>query len=305
MLRLFNFSLAPFSPTRWRSAFLSAFLGLFVSLPAFAQNIGAAVPDQIHMLSGPSPVHRMMDGFHDMLLVIIGLIVLLVTGLLAWVVIRYNAKANPKPATFTHNVKLEILWTAIPVLILVIIAVPSFRLLYYSDKNPDAVFTIKVTGYQWYWGYEYPDYGDFKFSSYLLNDEDLANPQRMAEVSQDWLIKTQKPLRLLETDNRVVIPVGVPVRIQTTAADVLHSWAMPALGVKKDAVPGRLNETWIQADEPGVYYGQCSELCGTGHGFMPITLEAVPQADFNAWIEKAKVKFAAAGQTTIHLAASR
>ncbi len=266
----------------------------FFSLPALAADyvVGAAKPWDINFLEAFSPVKHIIHDFHFELLVILTGIVLIVLGLLIYVCVRYNAKAHPVPRKFSHNVTVEVVWTALPVLILFIIGVPSFKLLYFADKNPEAAFTIKATGYQWYWGYEYPDHGGFGFKSYMLTDEDLKNPQRMAELQAEWLIKDTKPLRLLETDTRIVIPVGVPVRIQTTAADVIHSWAMPSLGVKKDAVPGRLNETWVQADKPGVYFGQCSEICGTGHAFMPIALEAVPQEQFNAWIEAAKVKYA-------------
>ena len=171
-------------------------------------------------------------------------------------------------------------WTAVPVLVLVIIAIPSFKLLYYMDVEPETELTIKATGHQWYWNYTYPDNGNFTFDANMIADSDLQAGQ----------------LRLLETDNRLVVPVGTNVRIQTTAADVLHSWAVPQFGVKVDAVPGRLNQLWINVEQPGVYYGQCSELCGVNHGFMPITVEAMTRPDFDAWVAEAQTKFARADE---------
>jgi cytochrome c oxidase subunit 2 len=169
-----------------------------------------------------------------------------------------------------------VLWTVVPVIILVIIAVPSFKVLYYMDKTQDAEMTLKVTGRQWYWDYSYPDQGDIGFSSYMIPDEEIKPGQK----------------RLLEVDNRIVLPIDTNIRILVTAGDVIHSWAMPALGIKKDAIPGRINETWARIDKEGVYYGQCSEICGTNHGFMPIAIEAVSKERFQQWVEEAKVKFA-------------
>jgi cytochrome c oxidase subunit 2 len=184
------------------------------------------------------------------------------------------------PSRRSHNTLLEIAWTAVPVLILVIIAIPSFKLLYFVDVVPETEFTIKATGHQWYWSYEYPDNGGFTFDAYMIAPSDLQPDQ----------------LRLLEADNRIVVPVKTNVRIQTTATDVIHSWTVPQFGVKVDAVPGRLNELWINVDEPGTYYGQCSELCGVNHGFMPITVQAVERPEFDKWIEEAKTKFARVGE---------
>lgn len=211
-----------------------------------------------------------LHSFHDLLLWIIGFIVVFVLGLLIWVVIRYNHKANPVPSKTTHNTLLEIVWTIVPVMILIVIAIPSFRILFYQGRIPEADMTIKTIGYQWYWGYEYPDHGGIAFSSYMIPDDQI-------DAS-----KGQK--RLLETDTVVMVPVNKAIRMQVTAADVIHSWAMPALGVKKDAVPGRLNETWFKADKIGTYYGQCSEICGTGHSYMPIKLQVVSQEDFDSWV---------------------
>ncbi len=208
---------------------------------------------------------------HDMILMpVITAISLLVLALLIWVVIRYNRRSNPVPSKTTHNTLVEVIWTIVPVIILVIIAVPSITLLARQYENPpeDAI-TIKATGYQWYWGYTYPDHGDIEIISNMLSDADaIAN----GEPAQ------------LAVDNRMVVPAGVPLRIQTTAADVIHAFAVPALWFKIDAVPGRLNERMLTIEEPGVYYGQCSELCGARHAYMPIAVEALPLDEFNAWV---------------------
>ncbi len=220
-----------------------------------------------------------IDAFHDALLWLIFLISLFVLALLVWVMVRYNATANPNPGTRTHNTLLEVLWTAIPAIILVVVAVPSFRILYAADVVPPADMTIKATGYQWYWSYEYPDHGDFYFDAFVVDSaEEFEEPRPF--------------VRLLSTDLPIVVPVDTTVRVQVTAADVLHSWTVPALGVKVDAVPGRLNETWFRAEREGIYYGQCSELCGDYHGRMPIELHVVSQEAFDAWLVEAQTKFA-------------
>lgn len=205
------------------------------------------------------------------LLPLMTLVSLVVLGLLGWVIIRYNARANPVPSKTSHNTTIEVIWTAIPVLILLFIAVPSFALLsdQYDPPKPD--LTIKATGHQWYWSYEYPDQGGFSFDAVMLTDAEAA--------------KAGEP-RNLATDNRVIVPAGAVVKVLVTAADVLHSWAVPSFWVKMDAVPGRINETWFKVDRPGVYYGQCSELCGTKHGFMPIAVEVVSREQFDAWVAK-------------------
>jgi cytochrome c oxidase subunit II len=229
--------------------------------------VGIAEPWQLNFQESASPVKEQVDNFHNLLLVIITAITLFVLGLLVFVIIRFNEKANPEPSKTSHNTVIEVIWTAVPVMILIVIAVPSFSLLYYMDRTPEADMTIKATGYQWYWTYQYPDHGGIEMTSIMLQDDELQGNQP----------------RLLATDNDLVVPVGANVRLLVTAADVLHAWAMPALGVKKDAVPGRLNETWFRVDKPGMYYGQCSEICGEGHGFMPISLRAVSQEEFDAW----------------------
>lgn len=191
-----------------------------------------------------------------------------VLALLGWTALRYRAAANPAASKTSHNTVVEVVWTLVPVLILVWIAVPSFRLLANQYSPPKADITIKATGHQWYWEYEYPDQGSFSFDSVMLTDAEAA--QRGSP-------------RLLDTDNRVVVPAGATVKVLTTSADVMHSFAMPSFWVKMDAVPGRINETWFKVDRPGVYFGQCSELCGTKHGFMPIAIEVVSKERFAEW----------------------
>lgn len=216
-----------------------------------------------------TPIMDRVDSFHNLLLWIIIPIAIFVMLLLLWIIIRYNRKANPVPAKFSHNTLLEVVWTAIPVLILIVISVFSFPLLYFQDEIPEADFTIKTTGYQWYWGYEYPDHGVGEYISTMIPDEDIGEGQ----------------LRNLSVDYAVVVPVGATVRLQVTAADVIHNWAMPAFGTKMDAIPGRINEAWFRVDQEGVFYGQCSELCGIRHAFMPIEVHAVSQDAFDRWIE--------------------
>ena len=209
------------------------------------------------------------------LLPIIVAISVFVLFLLLYSAIRFRASKNPIPSKTSHNTFIEILWTVIPCLILIVIAVPSFRLLYKQDVIPKADVTIKATGYQWYWGYEYPD-------------QNIAFEANMVETKN---LKPNQP-RLLETDNHVVVPVNKVVKVLITANDVLHAWAVPSFGVKRDAVPGRINETWFKAEKEGVYYGQCSEICGSRHSFMPITVRVVSEKQYNDWLKEAKAKFA-------------
>ncbi len=225
----------------------------------------------------------------DFLLYIITAITLFVTALMAIVVLRFGEDKNPTPRRFTHNAVVEVLWTVIPIIILVVIAVPSLKLLNKQLILPEADVTIKATGNQWYWSYEYPD-EEFGFDAIMVGGgfatwEDLqANETAKAEVEEYGVTRTNW---LLETDNAMVVPVGKVVRMQITAADVIHAWTIPAFGVKMDAVPGRLNETWFQADKIGIYYGQCSELCGKDHSYMPITVHVVSEEDYAAWLETA------------------
>ena len=249
--------------------FLSAVLGLALVTPALA---AIPVPWGINFQPAASPTMTKVHEFHAMLLWIIIGIVVFVTALLLIIVFRFGEKRNPTPSKTSHNTLLEVIWTAVPVLILVVIAIPSFRLLYYADKSPDPEMTIKVVGHQWYWSYEYPDHGDIAFDSYMVAEKDLKPEDR--------------DLRLLKVDNEVVLPVDTRIQVLVTAQDVIHSWAMPAFGVKKDAIPGRMNETWFLIDKPGTYYGQCSEICGTGHAFMPIAVRAVSKAEFAAWVKE-------------------
>lgn len=237
---------------------------------------GVPVPWQMGLQPAATPLMQSIDDLHDILLVICTLITLFVLGLLLYVFWRFRESKNPTPTRTTHNTVVEVLWTVIPVVILVLIAIPSFKLLYYSDVVPEADMTVKAVGHQWYWSYEYPDHGNFTFDATILEDDER---------------KPDQP-RLLAVDNRIVVPVNKVVRVQVTADDVLHAWAVPAFGVKVDGVPGRLNEVWFKAERTGVFYGQCSELCGVNHGFMPIRVDVVSVQEFNAWVSWAKKEFA-------------
>jgi cytochrome c oxidase subunit II len=254
---------------------------LAASGTAFAE-LGQPAPWEFKLQQAGSPVMENIIWFHNFLLVVITLIVLLVLGLLIAVAVKFNARANPVPSRTTHNTLIEVLWTLVPVLILVGIAVPSFRLLFLELDIPKADLTIKATGKQWYWTYSYPDNGKFEFDSLLAQD---------------------KQPRLLGVDNEMVVPVNKIIRVQTTGADVIHSFAVPAFGIKIDAIPGRLNETWFKATKTGMYYGQCSELCGKDHAFMPIAVRVVSDQDFAAWVEDAKKKFASASTSEFASAA--
>ncbi len=256
---------------------LLALVLILSAFPALADAIGAAKPWELGFQPAASPVAERMHQFHDMLLWIITGISLFVLLLLIIVVVRFNARANPIPSARTHNVPLEIVWTVLPVVILIVIAVPSLSLLYYGDRTAKPEMTLKVTGYQWYWGYEYPEYEGLSFLSNLIPDKDID--------------KSKGQMRLLSVDNPVVLPVETNIQFIVTAQDVIHSFAVPSFGVKTDAVPGRLNESWTRIERPGIYYGQCSELCGQNHAFMPIEVHAVPKEDFKAWAEAAKAGY--------------
>ncbi|NKB44271.1 MAG: cytochrome c oxidase subunit II [Alphaproteobacteria bacterium] len=257
--------------TRISAFFTGWVLTLVSTSSAWAQDLPTPsfpVPWQLNLQTPASPVAEQLVEFHNFLLVICTVISLFVLGLLIWCAIRYNAKANPVPSKNAHNTLLEIVWTAIPVIILVVIAVPSYRLLYYMDRVEDPGLTIKVVGNQWYWTYEFPDY-DIEFDSLPLPDDeiDIAAGQH----------------RLLEVDTPLILPTDTDIRILFTATDVLHAWTIPAFGVKLDNVPGRTNETWTRITIPGKYYGQCSELCGIDHSYMPIVVHAVSPEEFEAW----------------------
>ncbi len=230
----------------------------------------AATPEpwQVWHQPSASPVMDAVVKLNTEITWIMIAVVVFVMLLLGYVILRFNAKANPTPRQFHHNVMLEVAWTLLPVIILVVIAVPSFNLLYYMDRTAESEMTLKVVGHQWFWSYEYPDQKEIAFDAFMVQEDALEEGQT----------------RLLSTDAPVVLPVDTNIRILITADDVIHSWAMPAMGIKTDAVPGRLNETWVRIEEEGTYYGQCSELCGVYHGFMPIEIRAISRADFDAWV---------------------
>jgi cytochrome c oxidase subunit 2 len=259
---------------------LSGILTAFTAFPAAAQDIvGAPVQGAMGFQPAATELARDQQSLDALILVIITLICIFVVGLLVWVMIRYNSRSNPTPKTFTHNTPIEIAWTVVPIVILVFIGAFSLPVLFKQQIIPEADITIKVTGYQWYWGYEYVDH-DFAFDSFMLDREGL----EAAGYSQDEY--------LLATDEAVVIPVGKVVVMQVTGADVIHSWTVPSFGVKQDAVPGRLAELWFAADREGVYFGQCSELCGKDHAYMPITVKVVSEAEYEAWLDGAIEEFA-------------
>jgi cytochrome c oxidase subunit II len=264
------------------------FVGPLLALIGLAMGsgeAGAAQPEpwQLNFQPAASPVMERVESLHDLLLWIITLISIFVLVLLLFACLRFRASRNASPSRRTHNTLLEIAWTAVPVLILVVIAIPSFKLLYYMDRIPEPEMTLKAIGHQWYWSYEYPDDGNFTFDANMVADGDLKEDQ----------------LRLLTTDNAVVLPVDTDIRVLVAATDVIHSWAVPAFGVKTDAVPGRINETWVRIEQPGMYYGQCSELCGDYHGFMPIMVRAVGKQEFEAWTKLAQEQFARAGNVDV------
>lgn len=230
---------------------------------------------QLNFQDAATPVAESLRSLHDGLLIVISLITLFVMALLGYVIFRFRESRNPVPSKTAHNTLIEVVWTVVPVMILVGIAIPSFRLLYFQDRVENPEMTVKAIGRQWYWSYEYPDHGNFTFDSFMVKEADLKEGQ----------------LRLLEVDNQVVVPVDTNIRLYTTASDVLHSWTIPAFGIKVDAVTGRLNESWFRVTKPGTYYGQCSELCGVGHAFMPIAVKAVSKAEFEQWVAEARGKF--------------
>jgi cytochrome c oxidase subunit 2 len=262
-------------------ALVAAGITLATGGAAFAE-LGQPAPWEWHLQASGSPVMDNIVWFHDFLSVLIIVITLFVLALLVIVVMKFNSKANPVPSRTTHNTLIEVVWTLVPVLILVAIAVPSFRLLFLELDVPKADLTIKATGKQWYWSYAYPDNGKFEFDSLMAQD---------------------KQPRLLGVDNEMVVPVNKVIRVQVTGADVIHAFALPAFGVKIDAIPGRLNETWFKATKTGMFYGQCSELCGKDHAFMPIAIRVVNDQEFASWVESAKKKYASGGTSTFASAA--
>ena len=265
---------------RGLSALGAAGLMAFTSLPVWAQEaavLGQPVPGGIGMQPSATPQKEAIHDLHNILLIVITVIVVFVTALLLWVMFRYNKGANPTPSQFSHNSLLEVVWTAIPVLILVGIAIPSFQTLVYLEEVPeDADITVKAVGQNWYWDYEYPEQGGFYFSSNMLTEEEGK------ARGVDYRLAVNEPM---------VVPVGAVVRLQVTAGERLHSWTIPAFGVKQDAVPGRLNETWFTAAREGVFHGQCSELCGALHAYMPIEVHVVSQAAFDQWVSRMQTEY--------------
>lgn len=256
------------------SATIAAVLAASTAVPVFA---GQPVDWQMGFQPAATSVMENIHAFHNFLLWIIAAICLFVLALLIIVMVRFNARVNPTPSKTTHNTLIEVVWTVVPVIILIVIAIPSFRLLYYEQTIPETEMTIKSTGHQWYWSYEYPD-EELAFDQIMLDGDDLeARRQRTGDAP-----------RLLASDNPIVIPVDTTVSLIVTASDVIHAWAIPAFGIKIDAIPGRLNEVWFRPEREGVYYGQCSELCGMGHAFMPIEVRVVSQEVYDEWLEAAQ-----------------
>jgi cytochrome c oxidase subunit 2 len=260
---------------------LGAFIAQWVYAGAAMAEEGYPSSWQLSLQTAVTPMGERLHDFHKDLNYIIFAIAIFVIVLIVYTMIRFREKANPTPSQTTHNVILEIFWTIIPIGILFYIVFPSFSLLFYQHKTPEFDMTLKVTGYQWYWGYEYPDHDGINFLSYMKKDDELKEGEK----------------RLLATDNPVVLPTDRNIQIIITAADVLHSWTVPSFSVKRDAVPGRLNETWVRIDKPGTYYGQCSEICGKDHAYMPIMIKAVTPEEFDEWLVTAKEEFAYNGNS--------
>ncbi|HBY13707.1 cytochrome c oxidase subunit II [Paracoccaceae bacterium] len=262
------------------------------AMPALAQDgleiIGIPIDRGLGFQPAVTELARDLQWLDAMILYIITAIVVFVTALMGYVIIRYNRRANPNPASFTHNSPVEIAWTVIPVLILTVIGVYSLPVLFKQQEIPEADLTIKVTGNQWYWGYEYVDHG-FGFDSFMIGDGKVLNDEVEAELVAAGYTRDEF---LLATDTAVVVPVGQIVVMQLTGADVIHSWTIPAFGVKQDAVPGRLAQLWFKAEKEGVYFGQCSELCGKDHAYMPITVKVVSQEAYEEWLKGAIDEYA-------------
>ena len=274
-------------PRYFRTAFLTGTLSAGFSLGAGMVSAARAQvkmvpqPWQIGLQAAHSPVKVAIDQLNDWVSGLMVLVVALVAGLMLYCCWKFNARSHPVPSKVSHSTPLEIVWTLVPVLILVAIAIPSFRLVYYEDRTQNADLTIKVTGHQWYWEYTYPDQNNLDFSSYILPQDQLKPGQ----------------LRLLDVDNQLVVPVGKNIRVLTTSTDVIHSFFVPSLGVQRYAIPGRTIETWFRANDIGTYYGECNQICGMNHSQMPIVVRAVSAQDFAAWVVQAKTKLAAAGST--------
>ena len=262
---------------------LAAVFAAMAAAPALAQGaVGAPTPWGMGLQESGGVIKDAISSFNSLVFGIIVAITIFVMVLLGYCVWRFRASANPTPSTTSHNTLLEVAWTVVPVLILIVIAIPSFRLIYFQDRTPNADLTISVQGRQWYWNYTYPDHGNFAFDSYPL--------------AEDQLPPEQRHLFRLAVDNELVIPVGANVRVLTTGYDVIHSFFVPALGIQKYTIPGRALETWMRADREGIYYGQCNQICGTNHWFMPIAVRAVSREDFDKWVAEARTRFARADE---------
>ncbi len=259
-----------------RALFLVALAVVVTGVLAAVARAAQPRPWEMGMQPPATPVKDRLNAFHNELLVIIFLIAGFVMALLLYVIVRFNHRRNPVPSRTSHNAVIEILWTIVPVLILVIIAIPSFKLMYYMDRVPNPDMTIKVTGHQWYWSYDYPDQKDLAFDSNIIQQADLKPGQ----------------LRLLEVDNPLVVPIHTNIRVLVTSTDVIHSWFIPSFGVQEYAVIGRLNESWFNVDREGTYYGECNQICGVNHAFMPIKIVALSKAAFQTWLTDAQKKFA-------------
>jgi cytochrome c oxidase subunit 2 len=259
---------------RWM---LSPFIFIAAGVAASPSALAAGPrPWQMNFQDAATPVMEDIVSFHNLLLVIETLIVLFVLGLMLVIIVKFNSKANPVPSKTTHHTLLEVIWTVVPIAVLMVITVPSIKLLFFMDKAKNPEMSLKITGHQWYWSYEYPDNGGFEFDSNIVAEEDLKDGQ----------------IRLLAVDERVVLPVNTEIRLLMTSDDVIHNWALPSFGVKMDTVPGRINESWIKVTRTGTFYGQCSELCGVNHGFMPIRVDVVSKAEFAKWAAESKVRHA-------------
>jgi cytochrome c oxidase subunit 2 len=269
------------------TAVAATVVALFAGAGAAFAGLGQPTPWELGLQDAATPVMADITSFHTFVLWIVTAITIFVLALLLICIFRFNARANPTPSRTTHNTPIEVMWTIVPVIILVLIAIPSFRLLFTELDVPTPDLTVKATGKQWYWSYAYPDNGNFEFDSLIVAEKDL------------------KPgdLRLLTVDNELVVPVNKVVHVLVTGADVIHSFAVPSFGIKIDAVPGRINDTWFKATMTGVFHGQCSELCGKDHSFMPITVRVVNDNDFTAWVAQAKQKYAGADSAPANMVA--
>ncbi|WP_299554238.1 cytochrome c oxidase subunit II [uncultured Tateyamaria sp.] len=280
---------------------ISGVLSALAAAPAWAQDglevIGRPVDGAMGFQPAATEIARRLQWLDGMILVIITLITLFVTGLMAWVIVRYNRKRNPEPASFTHNTSVEIAWTVIPIVVLVFIGAFSLPTLFHQQEIPEADVTIKATGYQWFWGYEYVDEG-FAFDSYMIGAPATGGDNSLTPDTEQALVDAgySREDFLLATDNAVVVPVGKTIVVQVTGADVIHAWTIPAFGVKQDAVPGRLAELWFTAEKEGIYFGQCSELCSIAHAYMPITVKVVSEEAYAEWLSGAKAEFAGTPQ---------